>query len=383
LLNRPDLKFDDFVKVFPTDSHERDETILTEGNQSNILVLKKQEYSPDCIFLTTDNLCSIHEFKPLGCRIWPFSVNLRTNEIKWNDYFRDFIDRYCKHTLEDGATNEAELRKTINSVMTELNFYKEKVTEWNKKSLHSENEIEKFLIAQKPLEIYESFLETLRQDSIIKMILKDPFQACHEESTNHSYFLEAVMEDNDYDKFTDSFNILRLKEKTGADFIYFNKFPKLYYRIYLQGVYLYLYVTKISDLKFIYEKSELIYSVEDLKLETKDYNTLRKIETESLEQIFFNQINKISDYLNAKDFEKSSDSLKDLIYTCIFSMLYWINQSSFSIYSITSLKYAPEDFLLFAEDFEKYEKTEADQKKLFFRTLSVFESLLKLKLSAF
>ncbi len=37
-------------------------------------VLRQKPYTGGCAFLEEDNLCRIHDFKPLACKIYPFSV---------------------------------------------------------------------------------------------------------------------------------------------------------------------------------------------------------------------------------------------------------------------------------------------------------------------
>ncbi len=42
--------------------------------------LKKKAFSKTCRFLSDDNRCEIYEFRPLGCRIFPFSIKHLTSE---------------------------------------------------------------------------------------------------------------------------------------------------------------------------------------------------------------------------------------------------------------------------------------------------------------
>ncbi len=43
-------------------------------------VLKKKPFSHDCVFLNEKNLCSIHEFKPFACKIYPFTYEIKDTE---------------------------------------------------------------------------------------------------------------------------------------------------------------------------------------------------------------------------------------------------------------------------------------------------------------
>ncbi|GIW22761.1 MAG: hypothetical protein KatS3mg068_1768 [Candidatus Sericytochromatia bacterium] len=80
LENRPDLKAIDFVDFkISTDKNDNESFISTSGKKELVLK-KKSKDSQECIFLE-NNKCSIHSFKPLVCKVWPFS--LEKGEITW------------------------------------------------------------------------------------------------------------------------------------------------------------------------------------------------------------------------------------------------------------------------------------------------------------
>lgn len=45
-------------------------------------IMRKKPFINDCVFLTEDKMCKIHQFKPLACRIYPFATRIsEENEI--------------------------------------------------------------------------------------------------------------------------------------------------------------------------------------------------------------------------------------------------------------------------------------------------------------
>ena len=43
--------------------------------------IKRKNYNNTCRFLTDNNRCEIYDFRPFGCRIFPFSIKHLTSEI--------------------------------------------------------------------------------------------------------------------------------------------------------------------------------------------------------------------------------------------------------------------------------------------------------------
>ncbi|MHA1302993.1 MAG: YkgJ family cysteine cluster protein [Candidatus Heimdallarchaeaceae archaeon] len=45
-----------------------------EGSFIKAYILRKKPFVHTCIFLDENNMCEIHEYKPLACRIYPFAL---------------------------------------------------------------------------------------------------------------------------------------------------------------------------------------------------------------------------------------------------------------------------------------------------------------------
>ncbi len=128
LNNRPDLELNDFVES----SYNK------EFNMPS-LNLKKKSDSRDCIFLE-NNLCTINDFKPLGCKVWPFVVK-GDSIVTWSANNRSFIKNRCSFKLIEGSNNKDELEKNIRINDFQNKQLKNLFDEWDKEINISDNEL--------------------------------------------------------------------------------------------------------------------------------------------------------------------------------------------------------------------------------------------------
>ncbi len=45
-----------------------------ENGATKAYILRKKPFVHECAFLDENNLCKVHEFKPLACQLYPFSI---------------------------------------------------------------------------------------------------------------------------------------------------------------------------------------------------------------------------------------------------------------------------------------------------------------------
>lgn len=139
--NRPDLKSDDFLRQIPIKGESESIELINSKGEKMELALKTKPNSRECMFLDDKNACLINDFKPLACRIWPFSIEKTVNPLpKWDARNRDFIKKYCKHKLEDNATDPQKLESYINQFHKEGLQMLSLTDKWNK----NENKREKY-----------------------------------------------------------------------------------------------------------------------------------------------------------------------------------------------------------------------------------------------
>jgi len=73
--------------------------------------LKRKAYTNTCRFLTDDNLCEIYDFRPLGCRVFPFS-------IKHLSYNRVQIRVHIGNTCQSVKFNKnSDNKKILNNIL--------------------------------------------------------------------------------------------------------------------------------------------------------------------------------------------------------------------------------------------------------------------------
>ncbi len=63
---------DNSVSIIPTNDGR---------GMQKVYFLKKKPFTNECVFLE-ENLCSIHKFKPLACRLYPFHYEVDNNEFR-------------------------------------------------------------------------------------------------------------------------------------------------------------------------------------------------------------------------------------------------------------------------------------------------------------
>lgn len=186
LKNRPDLIAKDFVSFIQADTNkdtEKESFISTYGRRE--IALKKKKETKSCVFLNENNMCSIHDFKPLVCRVWPFSYE--KGKISWIDEHRDFIKHTCKHIYEKGANDPDKLKDLIKEHYKERKIYSKFVKIWN-------DEKEKDLIKDELFSniLDEDFLEFILKETKLKE--KSEIEA-KEEDTFYSEIISFLTKD--------------------------------------------------------------------------------------------------------------------------------------------------------------------------------------------
>jgi Fe-S-cluster containining protein len=112
LKNRPDLKPEQFINHSPLNNSRVYEYFIDNDGEKKKFTLKKQEGSRDCIFLE-NNMCTIHDFKPLICKVFPFTTNPVDNSISWSMNHKEFIKDLCSYKLIRKNNDAENLRKVI------------------------------------------------------------------------------------------------------------------------------------------------------------------------------------------------------------------------------------------------------------------------------
>lgn len=117
---------------------KKDHSYFEYTNNGKILQLKSKE-NKECIFLK-DNKCEIYPVRPLICKIFPIGFRKNNGELK---IFIEPEDKYCKftekeslnHILEYLGYTREEALKLINQFLDEVEIFKKKILDLEKKKL--------------------------------------------------------------------------------------------------------------------------------------------------------------------------------------------------------------------------------------------------------
>ena len=152
-----DLKPGDFVNFSPTEAHDSEGFISRYSKTS--MVMKTKTNGKDCMFLSEDNFCTIHEYKPLVCRVWPFEfVN---KDIRWIREHVYFIKKYCDLNT-DKELDKDEISHYLEQYNDERAKYIKIVEIWNKAKLKTKDGTDCFYDASN--EEYLEFLDKYKVD---------------------------------------------------------------------------------------------------------------------------------------------------------------------------------------------------------------------------
>jgi Fe-S-cluster containining protein len=89
--------------------------IIINKNKINPIkayILKKNPFTGTCTFLQ-DNLCSIHEFKPFACKIYPFSIQFETKELYRLVLNENQICKSVIQTSKEKSNNLQHLKESL------------------------------------------------------------------------------------------------------------------------------------------------------------------------------------------------------------------------------------------------------------------------------
>ncbi|MFW9910497.1 MAG: YkgJ family cysteine cluster protein [Candidatus Thorarchaeota archaeon] len=112
--------------------------VLTEKGPA-IIALKKRE-SGACVFLTADNLCAIHQFRPGACASFPFVFKESNGDIMWGF---SAMKEICPGIGDGPKISEPELHDIARDVLEDLQIYGDFTSDWN--SLDSEHDVNMLL----------------------------------------------------------------------------------------------------------------------------------------------------------------------------------------------------------------------------------------------
>ena len=89
-----------------------------ENGVTKAYILRKKPFVNECAFLNENNLCNIHEFKPLACKLYPFSIR------KLSEGYRAIIhpDCVCEFIKLDVLEEESNTLQILEELLSLLSL---------------------------------------------------------------------------------------------------------------------------------------------------------------------------------------------------------------------------------------------------------------------
>lgn len=358
LLNRPDLNTDYFVGFSASDKDDNESFISTYGKRQ--IILKKKKNLNECVFLQ-NNICSIHEFKPRVCKVWPFSLE-PGNKISWIKEHRSFIKKSCKHTSIPGANDPDEILTLLKQHYKERKIYSKLTNKWNesKKMLINSEEMfidiydddflnfileEMNIRTETESEIIEEeseltkIINTLIKDQRICAITQSSIDDIYTNDRNCDYSFNVYIQDNALISFSNKTNLDSLNTGLGSDlYIYDEANNKISFSI--NNNFLDLKIKTFLDLKKdLNHDTKIIYNSYNIDLNLKTLYDQTKEELLKVYDIFWFKILKVIKYIEKDNLLDAKFLFNSIVNIEFSSLIFWLNQSKFTLSDINTLEY--------------------------------------------
>lgn len=404
LENRSDLTVEDFVTTTFSDDKEDNESFISTYGKRN-LALKKKKDSKECLFLD-GNRCSIHFFKPLVCRVWPFGYE--NGKISWIKEHRGFIKKVCQHTMKEGSNDPEELKKLV------LWHYKErkllaKITQkWNdekKKELDSgdtftniyDKDFIDFILkeisyqsdTEKELEYDELFLEKIlkvfSENMRVEAITETKSSLIYEDLKDIDLSLNLYIQEQFIDSFFSSDNLEKIKNILNAKYSYSN-------HLYQKNKLILLLENKIVVINVInfnkfYEllpfDTKVIYNPYKIELKLLTFKEQKIEELSRLKSEFDIYMYKLKNIIETNNLFDSKYLFEHIVHNILIPTIYWINGRTFSIQEVNILKNKTDDLysFLMESSFISQNYNVEDLKTLSLKLQDIFTKNLELSLN--
>jgi len=226
--------------------------------------------------------------------------------------------------------------------------------------------------------LYNDLIEAFKNFQEVKLIVESPFYSIHEFNFKEGYkFIEIICNSNEINNIDNIDTLIKIRDSLNVDFVYYSKFPIDSLRFYRNGSIVHIYFSKIEDFE-LYEESSIIYKNIEKDFEKRTYEFLFNRELEKFKNIFELKKNEAFNLINISNFENSNKVLTSITWEIIIPLLYILNKKTFHPDTVSTLKKSTNNLVTFINEFEKYEKNELSQKRLYFIVKNILEELFSL-----
>lgn len=378
LENRPDLKAEDIVSFSISEKGDPESFISTYGKRQ--IDLKKKKDKDECVFLE-NNVCSIHPFKPIVCRVWPFSLE-KNDKIDWIKEHKSFIKNKCAHTSIKGANDPEQLLALLKQHDHERRLFEKVVKKWNseKKSLLSgddvfseiydqdflayllkelgllktndqsediqelvpDNDIDDqqiFAGENKTIEIVDlkanindNILKILSEDIRIELITQSNIDLLQAKGSD--LLFDIYIKKSNLASYINKDNLNQIANQIHSEtFIYDQTLNKISF--FIDGIFLDIQIKSIYDLKMIFNyDTEIIFNPKAYQLIKYNFLEQKKFELENIYQSFWFKMLKLSKLLELNNLLDIRNLYNSIISQELLSLVFWLNQDNTNIKNI-------------------------------------------------
>lgn len=352
LENRPDLQVSDFVDFKPSTDKNDNEAFISTSGKKELILKKKSKKNNECVFLE-NNKCSIHSFKPLVCRVWPFS--LEKDKIMWIKDHLSFIKNDCKHIMVEGSNNPDDLRVLIKEHYKERKVFSKLVENWNKEKEQEINKDEFFynildidfinfilkeIEINKAIEIsnqedllLENILKFLISNRRIELILESKFSNIFENYQKTDFnFLIYTKEENIYSFLNQEF-LDKIKGNFDIKNIFING-EKIYFKNNESRIVIFNFKA-IHKLEILPFDTLILYNPYKLEINISEKEIFRENTLEKIYSHILNYLDLFIDYYEKKEYINCY-----LILNKILNNLYsLITMNNYKYFDLNNIKY--------------------------------------------
>lgn len=404
LENRPDLTSNDFVYFTQSDPKEDESESFISTYGKRDISLKKKPNSQDCVFLDEKNMCSIHDFKPIVCRVWPFS--LEKGKISWIKEHHNFIKKICKHTSVKGANDPDKLREVLKLHSKERKIYSKLVKIWNNEKQKEVDSGELFLDildedflqyilkelnVQKQAEVeeednfYQKIISYLIKDRKIELITESKIDQIYNHNKRIDLNLYLYLQDQYINEFFEYNNIENIKEflksksitneKTEPNYsIHINK--KII-SFLLDKKIVYLHLKNFDESKKpLFHDTKIIYNPYGLNLTIQKFKESKNEALINISKTFPFKVTEALFAIKNENFIEAKLIINSILQEELLPLVYWLNKKTFKLKNLSKLKYRNENLEIFIKE-ALIEPQNIEVKEQIDKLLVIFDELFE------
>lgn len=125
----------DLFKVIAFYQSEEDDISLEKKLMTPAIITHRgkiflglQKTDADCIFLK-ENLCQIYDARPLICQSYPYTFQVRANQIYWGYSLK--AKEYCPALTGESKIDKKQLEYIASNILKETEEFRQMIQVWN------------------------------------------------------------------------------------------------------------------------------------------------------------------------------------------------------------------------------------------------------------